>query len=98
MQPEPFASATLRGWVNSALEGLRHLHMVMKTAHNDIKPENLLLSDDRKTLVICDVGLAKRYDRTMQVCGTWAYMAPEQFKACYELSVAWAESEMLRDT
>ena len=51
--------------------------------HRDLKPANLLLSEDRRSLVIADFGLAKHCDlsmrtgRTTDKAGTLHYMAPE---------------------
>jgi len=48
--------------------------------HRDIKPKNLLLSNNRKTLKLCDFGLAKNIKglpRVVTMCGSPLYMAPE---------------------
>jgi serine/threonine-protein kinase len=53
--------------------------------HGDIKPENILLSDDRRTALLTDFGMAKHFEVTDRVVskefsvgGTSAYLSPEQ--------------------
>ena len=55
-----------------------HSHNVL---HRDLKPENILLNTDGH-LRLTDFGLAKELvqtddDKTLTVCGTQEYMAPE---------------------
>lgn len=47
--------------------------------HRDIKPKNILLTDDRKILKIADFGLAKSIDSGLfnTMCGSPLYMSPE---------------------
>ena len=52
--------------------------------HRDVKPENVLLGEDDEALH-SDFGIAlvtqsSRYQRTQEVVGTAAYMAPEQLQ------------------
>ncbi|CAI2373044.1 unnamed protein product [Moneuplotes crassus] len=66
------------------LSGLEYLHE-RNIFHRDLKPDNVLLSGNNKSLVakICDFGLAKKLDPGMdglvsELCGTLLYKAPEQ--------------------
>lgn len=94
---ERMRGGTLRQWLRKArvsarsaclitldiLSGLGHAHE-HGVLHRDIKPQNLLLTDDG-TVKIADFGLAKPTSRratgprsTSHQPGTPAYMAPEQ--------------------
>jgi serine/threonine protein kinase len=48
--------------------------------HRDIKPKNILLTDNRRVLKIADFGFAKRYNEQSlheTICGSPMYMSPE---------------------
>ncbi len=63
------------------LSGLAYLHSG-KIIHRDLKPANILLQD--ATPRIADFGLSRVVKTSIHskvVAGTWAYMAPEAFKA-----------------
>jgi serine/threonine protein kinase/Flp pilus assembly protein TadD len=66
-------------WIVSRLaDGLSHAH-AKDILHLDLKPHNILLSDDGQPMLL-DFNLAfdrKRMDRD-RVGGTWPYMSPEQ--------------------
>ena len=53
----------------------KHLHQ-KGFIYRDLKPENLLL-DSVGRLKVCDLGLAKRAERTFTIVGTPQYIAPE---------------------
>lgn len=72
-------------YIRQAAEGLAHAHK-MGLIHRDIKPANLLV-DDRGTVKVLDLGLARFADDTQgsltvahdeNVLGTADYLAPEQ--------------------
>ena len=50
--------------------------------HKDIKPENIVVSDDREAVLI-DFGLSVKFDSSADVlnckAGTFLYFAPELF-------------------
>ena len=64
------------------VKGIEHLHN-RKVVHGDIKPQNILMSNDGKSVKVCDFGLSrvKESVRATQadhsVPGTIVYMSPE---------------------
>lgn len=79
------------GIVVRLLEGLQYAHD-LEFVHRDVKPSNLLIfrSGRKLQVKLADFGLAKNYvdagfsdiSRTGEMCGTVAYMPPEQIKDC----------------
>jgi len=65
----------VRYYAGSVTLALGHLHF-HGFIYRDLKPENLLL-DEHGHLKLCDLGLAKRAERTYSVVGTPQYLAPE---------------------
>jgi serine/threonine protein kinase len=66
------------GYLEQVCSGLAHAHMC-GVIHRDIKPQNLLLTSDRKTVKIADFGVA-RFEATegaITRVGTNIYAAPE---------------------
>ena len=54
-----------------------------KIIHRDIKPKNILILNKEKILKLADFGFAKHLDtfkRTLTVCGSPLYMAPEIYQ------------------
>jgi serine/threonine protein kinase len=75
-------------FVRDVANGLSYLHSQQPPIiHQDIKPDNILLSDDGK-YVITDFGISRKLDQTLRShtnvpsssgSGTLAYMGPERF-------------------
>jgi len=68
-------------YVKQVAEALQYAHDE-KLIHRDVKPENMLLGR-RGELLLSDFGIAlmaqsSRYQSTLDMAGTIAYMAPEQ--------------------
>ncbi|MCB9778628.1 MAG: protein kinase [Alphaproteobacteria bacterium] len=96
MVMELLTGGTLWGWVLdhgpmpprlavdavlAVLDGLSAAHAI-GVVHRDIKPQNVLLSDDG-VVKLTDFGIARvdtadHHTRTAAVMGTWTYMPPEQ--------------------
>lgn len=84
-QKGPLDYDTAANYIAQAAEGLHHAHEA-HLIHRDIKPANLLV-DEKQTVKILDLGLARFNDDEMasltvaheeNVLGTADYLAPEQ--------------------
>jgi serine/threonine protein kinase len=79
---KPFKNLYLKyyfGQIVNAIKFLRENTII----HRDMKPKNILLSNDKKILKLCDFGFAKHNNslkRVTTVCGSPLYMAPEIYK------------------
>ena len=77
---KPLKEKYIKYYFKQIVNGLYWLHKNNIT-HNDIKPNNILITNDYKTLKICDFGFAKTDNsRNDIICGTSVYMAPELLK------------------
>jgi serine/threonine protein kinase len=79
--PMPWAEAVKI--ILQAARGLSAAHQ-RGIIHRDIKPDNLMLTNENRVLVM-DFGVARRQDATLQtvqgtLTGTAPYMAPEQWR------------------
>lgn len=66
-------------YLKQLANGLKYLYN-NNVSHRDLKPQNILLSDDYKTLKISDFGFAKiigSENLAETICGSPMYMAPE---------------------
>jgi len=64
--------------IDGCLRGLEHIHKAINKAHFDIKPENILLTNQLQPK-IADLGIVKGLDGVRHPHGTAAYMPPELF-------------------
>src|SRR5258707_1759944 len=74
-------AAAIVPYVKQVASALQYAHD-RRVIHRDVKPENMLLGQNNEVL-LSDFGIAiiaqsSRYQRTQEVAGTIAYMAPEQ--------------------
>ncbi|KAF2000501.1 kinase-like protein [Amniculicola lignicola CBS 123094] len=65
-----------RIWAH-ATSALVYLHNEKIIKHCDIKPQNILLSDDHRTGKLCDFGDARNINEVVKSGGTHFYIAPE---------------------
>ncbi len=76
---KPIEEKYVRAYFIQLIAGLKYLHNY-KLIHRDIKPKNILLSNNRKILKIADFGFAKIIKTPLlkeKICGSPLYMAPE---------------------
>lgn len=79
---KPMKEESVKYYFSQLISGVKYLDE-HKIIHRDIKPKNLLLTNNKQILKICDFGLAKNkmgLSRMYTVCGSPLYMAPEMFK------------------
>lgn len=80
LKKRPMREKHAKHYLKQLMEGLKYLK-TQNVMHRDLKPQNLLLTNDKQTLKISDFGFAKvlSSDESMAetMCGTPYYMAPE---------------------
>jgi serine/threonine protein kinase len=85
---KPIKEVYVKFYFKQLVSGLKYLYD-KKILHRDIKPRNILLSDNKKTLKIADFGFAKQsviYSQDFMydtICGSPLYMAPEIMSKAY---------------
>lgn len=79
----PFSRQTARGLTNQIIDGVSRIHD-LGYIHRDLKPWNIVMSDDHSQVKIIDFGLATPLDPSRREApfttflpGTRQYMAPE---------------------
>jgi len=72
----------LKNYIKQILSALKYIHQ-HNIIHRDVKPENMLLSADLKTVKLCDFGLSIKKNTGAVIndaVGTTMYLAPEVVK------------------
>ena len=77
-RPKGFPIQQVLGFIEQVCAGLSHAHQ-NEIIHRDIKPQNLLLTEDKKTVKIADFGVARiaQTDSPITRVGTNIYAPPE---------------------
>jgi serine/threonine protein kinase len=74
----PLSADRVLEWVFEAADGLAYVHE-QQTVHRDVKPQNLMLSDELG-IVVVDFGIAQSFaSRGASESGTPGFMAPEAY-------------------
>jgi len=79
MKKKPLKEKFVQYYFSQLASGLKFL-MDRNIIHRDIKPRNILLTNDRRELRIADFGFARRIKNISlfdTICGSPLYMAPE---------------------
>lgn len=72
------------------LDGVHHLHS-LGIAHRDVKPENIVCSDNGTRVRLCDFGLATSEAHSTEFgCGSTFYIAPEGLGDWFPKSATYA--------
>jgi serine/threonine-protein kinase len=79
----PLGLLECRAWLDQIAAGLDHAH-ANKIIHRDVKPENMIVSADRRHCYLVDFGIALSQEEFQRLTGsgggigTPGYMSPEQ--------------------
>jgi serine/threonine protein kinase len=76
---KPFNEKHCVHYYKQIIAGLIHLH-TLNIVHRDIKPHNILLTEDYHNIKLCDFGFSRQLNgiqRINTMCGSPLYMAPE---------------------
>ena len=80
-QGRPYVIDRVQDVGGQLISGLRYLHE-RKIIHQDLKPQNILFSNDYEKIKLVDFGVSTRFDKTRATraaqAGTLRYMPPEQ--------------------
>lgn len=80
-QGRPYLVDRVKEIGGQLISGLHYLHE-RKIIHQDIKPQNILFSNDYDTVKFVDFGVSNKFDKTRATRaaqqGTLRYMPPEQ--------------------
>ncbi|WVQ83489.1 hypothetical protein IAT38_005630 [Cryptococcus sp. DSM 104549] len=82
----PFDLESAREYFRQLCLGLEYLHE-NQVIHRDIKPDNVLLSRDRRYVKLCDFGVSEMFaetDRVKKSGGSPAFQSPETFQSSIE--------------
>ncbi|CAG2166060.1 unnamed protein product [Oppiella nova] len=81
--PVPYTIIQALSWLYQCARGISYMHFMLPNpvVHRDLKPQNLLLFNDKSLLKICDLGTARYVASTMSNnTGSARWMAPEVFR------------------
>lgn len=90
LSKKPIKYEYIKYYFNQIMDALKYL-CDNDIIHRDIKPKNILVTNDNQIIKLCDFGFAKHnagLKRVVTVCGSPLYMAPEIYnKVGYSGSV-----------
>lgn len=79
---KPIKEKYIQFYFSQLANGLKYLS-IKNIVHRDIKPRNILLTNNRRVLKIADFGFAKKIEGISlydTICGSPLYMAPEMIR------------------